>query len=171
MLENQLSLSTNRYKKPITICPELEVAHEGDFKPGLYHCYKTEELMCNRFWAQVQDLITWKQIPEHSIYHNSNNQRRSGKGGVIAGAKDKAMGVVPGVFDYTVTGIGYLEAKHWYVNAKGKIIRNYLSDEQKAFAAHVKSMGMRVGEFLLPEHGINLLQQWLKEARGNVSIR
>ena len=142
---------------------EFDYITRKQAQPTLFDCSINEFEMCKAFWKQVLELRSANVIPEFAIYHNSNNQKIGGRAGIIAGSKAKAVGVMPGVLDYTVTGIGHLEAKIWYVdNESGKIARSYWKPEQHRFAHYAKSKGEKIAEFLTPKQGIDILLEWLK---------
>lgn len=121
--------------------------------------YASEETMCREFWKLILGYRQAGKIHEFDIYHNSNNQRIGGRAGVIKQQKDKMMGVVAGVADYTVVGYGYLEAKIYTVK-DGKITKTYLNPRQKRFRERVLQKGLKFDEFRTPREGINILEQW-----------
>jgi hypothetical protein len=132
-------------------------------KPTIFDVYDSEEAMCKIFWAQVKELQMYGRIPQYCIFRNGANQRAGGLHGKIAGKKEKLIGIEPGVLDYTVLGIGYLEAKRYYVDRDtGKIKRTYMEPEQRDFAEKAKARGLLVDEFLTPSQGIDILLSWLK---------
>lgn len=143
------------------------LASVHNYVPTPLDVYASEEAMCQAFWKDILKLQGAGVLQEHDVVCVSNNQR-GGKGrSARAQAKDKAIGVTPGLLDYHVMGHGWLEAKRYKWQGK-KIIATGLQPSQKRFIATAKACGEKCEVFYTPQQGISILEAWglLEQVRG-----
>lgn len=132
-------------------------------KPTLLDVYSSEEAMCKAFFKDVMLSVMYGHLDENRIYHVPMGQKAgsSAKARMIAGSKDKAMGATAGVWDYTVQGVGYMEAKYYY-EKDGKVKKTYLSPSQKNFRDNTLAFwpDCKFEVFRTPQEGMAILKEW-----------
>lgn len=134
------------------------------FKPTMLDVFSSENVMCRKFWAEIQREVMLRRLGEFDVFHISNNQHGGCPDARRKQSMDKAVGVVKGVADYRVDRApGYLEAKVCsirIVNGKQKIVKGAQTPEQKRFMQHCLDNGIKYEVFYTPAQGLEILRVW-----------
>ena len=120
----------------------------------------TEEMMCRKFWKQIEQLKAVGVLGEFDVFAISNNQRGGNNG--LRQKLDQWIGLTKGVADYCIPGVGFLEAKRIdRVNKNGTVHVTEQEPEQKLFQTSVEAKGLKYALFWTPQMGIDLTLNWL----------
>jgi hypothetical protein len=116
---------------------------------GIVEIYKSEDELCSLFYSSFLSYVSMGMAHYAAVTHNNNGEHSGTKQQrIISGSRAKRMGQTKGWPDYTIAvpdrQTFHIEMKANRMDSSGKIIKGYLTKEQKEVFEYLRLCGQEV---------------------------